>query len=367
MSAFAFLGWDVGGAHLKRAAFDDAGVLRAVDMAPCALWRGMDQLDAALATLGPLPHLPSAVTMTGELVDLWPDRATGVTALAAALGARLGPGCLIYAGPDGLVPASAASAHVDGIASANWHATAAALATEVPCGVLVDIGSTTTDLIPFSGGAVAARGFSDAERLASSELVYGGVARTPVMALSPTLPFAGGFVPLMAEHFATTADIYRLTGDLPEHGDLHPAADGGPKTLDASARRLLRMVGRDLGPATLEQARQLATYAAAVQLHMLHGALACVLSGATLPTDAPIIGAGIGRFLAARLAARVGRPYLDVGAVFTDDPALAARAADCAPAVAVARLAFAQTALERLAFAGAPSHPRPSLTTPSLA
>ncbi|MFG1463208.1 hydantoinase/oxoprolinase family protein [Xanthobacter sp. DSM 24535] len=342
MSDFASLGWDVGGAHLKRATFDRTGTLRAVDMVPCALWRGLDQLEAALDRLGTAPGRPSAVTMTGELVDLWPDRETGVKALAAALGERLGPDCLIYAGPDGLVPADTAGDHVAGISSANWHATAAALAHVMPCGILVDVGSTTTDLIPFSKGAVAARGFTDAERLATSELVYSGAVRTPVMALAPALPFAGHFVPLMAEVFATTADIYRLTGALPDHGDLHPSADGGPKTLEASARRLLRMVGRDLGPATLDEARLLAAYAAAVQLHTLHGALACVMSCAALPANAPLVGAGIGRFLAQHLAARVGRPYVDVGGVFTGDPALAPRAADCAPAVAVGALAFAR-------------------------
>ncbi len=353
-------GWDVGGAHLKRAALDADGRLLRVDMAPCPLWRGLAELDAAIAGLPPLPAAPSVVTMTGELTDLWPDRATGVVALAAALAARLGAETRIYAGPDGLVAAGAAAGHIDTIASANWHATAAALALRLPAGILVDMGSTTTDIIPFADRRLTSRGYSDAARMAAGELLYCGAARTPVMAFGPTLPFRGAPVPLMMEFFATTADVHRLTGALPEGADLYPAADGGAKTLEASARRLLRMVGRDLGPptlapaspelCTLDEAKALAMRTAEAQLRRLDDALAQVVSAPPggIPPDVPIVGAGVGRFLAARLAARAGRPYLDAGALLAGgaprdapwDARWAEAAADCAPAVAVAVLAF---------------------------
>ncbi|TCT04719.1 hydantoinase/oxoprolinase family protein [Aquabacter spiritensis] len=356
MSAVAALGWDVGGAHLKRAAFAADGRLLRTDIAPCALWRGLDELRAAFDALG-TPDVPSAATMTGELVDLWPDRATGVAALAAALADRLGPDLALYAGPDGFVAPSAAGRHAARIASANWHATAAALARAVPEGILIDIGSTTTDIVPLAGGQVAARGFSDAERLDAGELVYSGIARTPVMALARCLPFDGRMVPLMAEHFATTADIHRLTGDLPDGADLHPAADGGAKTSAASARRLLRMVGRDLAAAdtnaaALRPARALAFAAAAEQMHMLARALAQIISAGAVGPEAAILGAGVGAGLATRLAVRAERRYLDAGALLSEDAALSAGAAACAPAVAVGRLAHA---------AGLFSRPEPRL------
>ncbi|MFG1416516.1 hydantoinase/oxoprolinase family protein [Xanthobacter sp. V0B-10] len=333
------LGWDVGGAHLKRAVVDASGRLMRVDMAPCALWQGLDRLDAAIAALPPVPDAPSVVTMTGELVDLWPDRASGVAGLAQALADRLGPDTGVYAGPEGFVPAQAAARHAKSIASANWHATAAALALRLPAGVLVDIGSTTTDILYFADEKIKCRGYADAERMVSGELLYCGVARTPVMALGPTLPFRGAHVPLMMEYFATTADVHRLTGDLPANADLHPAADGGAKTREASARRLLRMVGRDLGPCTLDEAEALAAYAAEVQVQRVHAALALVLSAHRLAPAVPLVGAGVGRFLAAKLAARTHRWYLDAGRLLASNDTWAAAAADCAPAVAVAVLA----------------------------
>ncbi|HSI42304.1 MAG TPA: hydantoinase/oxoprolinase family protein [Xanthobacteraceae bacterium] len=343
MSDVVRLGWDVGGAHVKLAAFGADGRLKAVRIAPCPVWKGEDQLAATVRDLrAAFPaEAASAVTMTAEGADLWPDRRAGVIGTTAVLMRELaGAPLALFAGPDGFVAPEAAAGHTETIGSANWYATAAVLAHLLPGGVLLDIGSTTADLIPFSGGRVTARGFTDAERLASNELIYTGAARTPVMALARMAPFGGRWLPLMAEHYATTADVHRLTGELSEAADLHPSADGGPKTMEASARRLLRMVGHDLTGETRPQADRLARYFAEVQTHGLHAALDCVASG--LGEDIGlVVGAGIGRFLARRLAERRGVDYLDLASVLTDDPALAEAAADCAPAVAVGLLSAA--------------------------
>ncbi|GLK55133.1 putative H4MPT-linked C1 transfer pathway protein [Methylopila capsulata] len=337
----AIVGLDVGGAHLKLARLGAEGRLEAVRIAACPLWKGLDRLEAALDEIAAdIPAAAACVaTMTGELVDLWPDRAAGVGAIAEALAARFGAGRLmIYAGAAGFIAAAAAGAHVDQVASANWRATAEALARTRDAGLLVDVGSTTSDLIPFAGGGVLARGATDAARMAADELVYQGVARTPVMALSTRLPFAGAWVTPMAEHFATSADVHRLTGDLPEGADLHPAADDGPKTPEASARRLLRMVGADLDAATRTDAETLARFLAEAQLRRLHDAALGVLTRPEARSIRTVVGAGAGRFLAKRVAERLGLGYRDLGAAFAETGGLAEAAADCAPAVAVARL-----------------------------
>lgn len=343
MKNISRLGWDIGGAHVKLAAFGQDGRLKAVRIAPCPVWKGEDQLVAALRDLRAEfePDVPSAVTMTAEGADLWPDRRSGVIATSALLMRELGGAPLaLFAGPEGFVTPDRAAVHADAIGSANWYASAAVLSHLLPGGILLDIGSTTADLIPFGSGRVAARGFSDAERLANNELIYTGVARTPVMALAAQAPFNGRWLPLMAEHYATTADIYRLTGELPEGADLHPSADGGPKTEEASARRLLRMVGYDLSPATRAKAKALARHLAEAQMARLGSALDCVASGLEVEPDL-IVGAGVGRFIAARLADRRNVAYLDLADVLTDDASLSRQAADCAPAVAVGLLAAA--------------------------
>src|SRR3546814_6190687 len=56
----------------------------------------------------------------------------------------------IYAGEAGFVPPAAAVRHVRDIASANWHASVRFVAERLGAGLFVDIGSTTTDVIPFA-------------------------------------------------------------------------------------------------------------------------------------------------------------------------------------------------------------------------
>jgi probable H4MPT-linked C1 transfer pathway protein len=246
-----------------------------------------------------------------------------------------------YAGATGFVDGPTSAGHAAEIASANWLATASFLAGAGNDGVLVDIGSTTTDLIPFAGGTVLSQATSDAERLTRGELVYAGVVRTPLMALACRVPFAGAWRSPMNEHFANSADLFRVLGDLDEGTDAWPTADNGPKTPDGSARRLLRMVGEDLSTATLRPARQLASWYRQRLLQMLEEALALALSRGDVSEQAPLIGVGIGRFLVADLAMRLSRPWLsgeDLLCPEVVDTDLSNWAVNCAPCVAVARL-----------------------------
>ncbi|HLF97712.1 MAG TPA: hydantoinase/oxoprolinase family protein, partial [Methylococcaceae bacterium] len=271
------------------------------------------------------------------------SRDEGVSRIADTLRARLPDKTIqLFAGPYGLLaPQDCGAEERALIASANWLASAQYAARRLPQGVLVDIGSTTTDLVPFRDGAVRYRGYTDHERLRCGELVYTGVARTPLMAVAERVDFGGAMIPLMAELFATTADVYRLTGELPEHADPWPAADGGPKTVAGSARRLARMIGLDfLDPADLPVWRRVAEALRERQVGRLHEAAARLIARENLDDNAPLAGAGVGRFLARRLAERLKRPYLELADLFPTCRAPGELSpADIAPAVAVALLA----------------------------
>jgi len=339
----AVIGWDLGGAHLKAARLDASGRVLDVVQVACPLWQGMHHfhsaVDLASRAMGSAPR--HAVTMTGEMVDLFANRREGVSSLVAAISERLADRVVhFYAGERGFLDAAAAIRDPAAVASANWMATAALVAARQPSAFLIDIGSTTTDLIPVHAGRVQARGSDDASRLVAGELVYTGVVRTPLMALVQRVPFAGQWTPLMAEYFATTADVYRLLQRLPEDADQHPAADGGEKTVEASARRLARMLGRDFDVAMLADWQQLAGWLAQVQLRRLGHTVAALWSREQLPG----VAAGVGRFLAADLAARQGRRCVDFGSLVPCGPGVNGRVSDCAPAVAVAWLARDGTA-----------------------
>lgn len=338
----AVIGWDVGGAHLKGARIEDDGRVGAIVQVPCALWLGLHELDtafrAARETLGRARR--HAVTMTGEMADLFEDRRSGVRAIAQRMRALCAPDEVVcYAGDRRFVDAGDAGDHTAEIASANWQASAALVTSLTPDALFVDVGSTTTDVVCVREARVVAAALDDAGRLASGELVYFGVVRSPVATLSDRVPVGGRWMPMMAETFATSADVFRVCGLLPAGADQHPTADGADKSLDASARRLLRMIGYDLGPDTLETARTVAEHLAEAALRRVHDAAACVLSRTTLPPEAPVVAAGAGRFFVERLADRLRRPCEDFGEMVAGADPRREAAALCAPAIAVATLA----------------------------
>ena len=345
----AVFGWDVGGAHVKVSMADAAGAVLDVAQWACPLWQGLGHLERTIDLV--FERWPEArtdaalhaVTMTGEMVDLFEDRAHGVRAIAAALAQRLGPRLRFYAGDAGWLTAQACADGWRSVASANWLATARWIASRVPNALLIDIGSTTTDIIPIAGGCVVALAATDAGRLATGELVYQGVVRTPLCGIAQRIEFAGAAVNVMNEWFATTADIYRLTGELASHYDLYPSADQGPKTEAASRTRLARMIGRDAHEASPDEWRRFALRWRELQLREIGLNLARVTAAHPKLAAAPLVGAGCGRFLAAELtcmdAGEAARDYIDFGTLAGVPANRLDWAATCAPSVAMALLA----------------------------
>ena len=338
------LGWDVGGAHLKAVLVDaDGRALQAIQQ-PCALWQGIDNLHAAVSQvlstieLAPQRHV---VTMTGELADIFTDRDSGVREIAQAMNDRLGPALQFFAGA-GYVTFDAVPQHARSIASTNWLASATWIATQAPYALFVDIGSTTADLVPIAHGQPSPRGYTDAERMQCEELVYTGAIRTSLMSLGPQLPFQGEWQPLAAEHFATTADVYRLTGDLGQDDDMAATADGGGKSAEDSARRLARMIGHDLGDGSMAAWKALAQACKQQQVERLKRAALRAFSCLLPDADMPLVGTGAGHFLVRELARQLDRPYLPAAAMIpAASEAVRYWAAICLPAYAVAALGSA--------------------------
>ncbi len=340
-----FVGWDIGGAHVKAVALAGEEIVSVVQK-PCPLWLGLghfhDTTRAILKELKLEPACRHAITMTGELADVFANRVEGVFSLLRAFCEHVPfENILVFAGPLGFLSVHQVQAKdVAAIASANWLATGLYAASRLDQGLLIDIGSTTSDLLVLHPGEVLTRGHTDYQRLRHGELLYCGVVRTSLMSLTKLAPFEGEWIGLMAEHFATTADVYRLTGELPGHAEQSPAADGGEKTDMASARRIARLLGRDVESSTIRAWKVLASYFRERQLEGLMEASMRQLSRGLLDGDAPLIGAGVGRFLVQELAQRLGHTYLDFADLHPNaSPTSEFHLADCAPALAVACLA----------------------------
>ncbi|MDO9392449.1 MAG: hydantoinase/oxoprolinase family protein [Methylotenera sp.] len=310
MNKSSIIGWDIGGAHLKAVLVDVTGKVLAASQVYCPLWRGLHELDSAVdKVLSEFNADKHVVTMTGELADIFQNRHAGVMQLAQFLQKKLAGQVKYYAGKQGFVAPNEVEINTANIASMNWLASVQYLAQNVQRALFLDIGSTTTDIALIHDGKAQVLGFNDAIRMQSDELVYTGVVRTPLMALAQKIPFAGQLVNVAAEHFATTADVYMLTGDLPLADNMADTADGAEKTIEASARRIARMIGCDAKGATISSWKNLAYAFKYAQMNQIKQAMLRQISLLEDCLDLSIVGAGAGSFLAHELANQLGFQY----------------------------------------------------------
>lgn len=343
------IGWDIGGAHLKAVQVDSTGMVLAVNQVYCPLWRGLHELnqamDKVLSEFNADKYFVSHfATMTGELADIFPNRHAGVMQIAQFVtqklsGQKLIGNVMFYAGKDGFVETDAVEAHTANIASMNWLASVQYLATNMQQALFLDIGSTTTDIALISDGKSRVLGFNDATRMQADELVYTGVVRTPLMALAQKISFAGNLVNVAAEHFATTADVYTLTGDLALAENMAETADGAEKSVEASARRIARMIGWDAQDAPLTAWQNLACAFKSAQLNQIKQAMLRQISLLDDCSGLHVIGAGAGDFLALELAKQLGFKYESIAnLIIANNDEVKKLAAVCFPAYAVAYL-----------------------------
>lgn len=278
------VGLDIGGANLKAAVWMDVNHARAASI-NFPMWKQPELLASAVHKLlhqlnitGPAMSL--AVTMTGELADCFASRREGVDRIIAQLCQVASADRLsIYTVDGRWFTAEQAKEDPWTVAASNWHASASWLAQWpttarfCQCAVLVDIGSTTVDVVPMLDGRVATDARTDRDRLRLSQLVYTGVRRTPVCAVLPYATLDGTQLPLMAELFATVDDAYLLLGEVTEDTEDNDSADGRARTKPFAAMRLARMIGEDAERLSRSQLEDLANQVIEAQTHLVGKAI----------------------------------------------------------------------------------------------
>lgn len=330
-----WLALDIGGANLKIA--DSSGQVRHV---PFEVWKRPGELGGAIAAaVATLPDCASAaITMTAELCDCFATKRAGVNAVLDAVVEALPDHAIAVWGVDGeFHPVRKIRDQPLLAAAANWLALAMVAARLVPGspGILIDVGSTTTDLIPLDCGRVASRGRTDTERLQLGELIYAGTRRTPICALATELPFGGVATGLAAEVFATTLDVYLTLGEIAADANDLSTADGRPATVGCARDRLARMVGADREGFSAGDALAFAESADRSLLRRLELAAKRACVPAIGRPQAAVV-AGSGEFLARRLAEQIIEPG---GKMIGLNEAWGAAPSSAACAFALARLA----------------------------
>ena len=328
------VGWDIGGVNTKMARVDGGAVTTVVGR-PYEIQRDPNALvpllREMLAEAGVADAVPHAVTMTAELSQLFRTKREGVRFVLDSVEAAF-PGASVHVYTvDGrfLTPADARERPLS-VAAANWAATARAVAGHHPDALLVDIGTTTTDLVPIVGGEVVAVGHTDPERLTSAELLYTGAVRTPAEAIASYVPLGDGLAGVSAEGFALAGDVHVWRGDLRPWDYSCPTPDGRPATRDFVGERLARVVCADREMLDEAAISRVADALARAQARSIQAAIQRVLE--RHPSIRVVVVTGLGAFLGAAAA-----HALDLEVVPLSHQ-LGEAGARCAPAVAVALL-----------------------------
>src|SRR2546428_2338412 len=197
----AVLGWDVGGVNTKVARVV-RGTVAAARAQPYEIQRdptALGSLPARLAAEQGAGGAAHAVTMAAELSQFFRTKREGVRfVLDAVTAACPGADVRVYAADGRFLSVAAARIEPLAVAAANWAATAQLVARSFPEAIVIDTGTTTTDIIPIASGRVAARGRTDHERLREGELVYTTALRTPAAAITHTALLHGARTSLAA-------------------------------------------------------------------------------------------------------------------------------------------------------------------------
>jgi (4-(4-[2-(gamma-L-glutamylamino)ethyl]phenoxymethyl)furan-2-yl)methanamine synthase len=330
------MGLDIGGANTK-GVWRDGDERRTVSR-PFEVWRAGEPLETGLrAVVAELtrdaPPELTAITTTAELSDAFRTKAEGVERVLDAVQAVVPGPVLALTTAGELVGLDEARERPLEVAAANWVASATAVGAVHADALMLDVGSTTADVIPIVAGRVAAAGRTDLDRLLAGELVYTGALRTNLAAISPRVPVRGGWCPVASELFAVAADVHLILGHLGPEAYTCPTPDGRAATVDAARERVARLVCADVDQLAAAEIDAIAAHLHAAQVGRIEAAARQV---ATRMADdrTPVVTFGAGAFLAREAAARLGRPVAEM-------PWTAAER-DAAPAAALAGLAAAR-------------------------
>lgn len=295
------IGIDIGGANTKLASADG----EIIELHYIPLWKDT-RLPTALEEIAE-EHNPQGVSvvMTGELADCFEDKEAGIRFIMESVDNAFD--CDIkYVDSEGHFYDG--SGDLRKLAAANWAASANLIGAEIGDCIFVDMGSTTSDIIPIKGGKHAA-GISDFSRLVRSELVYSGVLRTNLAYLLDSLDMAAGKCRVSSELFATTADAYLILGDIAEDIYTCETADGAGKSKTDAMRRLARVVCADLTEVSPDDIYRIAEQVKDRQVTVLTEAISQVAERNELDR---IVSAGIGEFLIRDAAKRLGFECISV-------------------------------------------------------
>jgi len=337
------MGWDIGGANTK-AVFVRTKNGQVIEFRIIIryfpIWKEPEKLVDVLSMLkekvsGSVKLDGVGLTMTAELSDAYQTKREGVNHILACA-AQAFDGLPIF-----VLDVSAALRSIEdarseplSVAAANWAATGCLVGRLIKTCVIVDVGSTTTSIIPVIDGRVLAAGENDLEKLTVGELVYTGSLRTNVAAIVSSVPLRDCTVPVASELFAQSADIHLILGNITEKEYIGETVDGREKTRDRALARLARIVCADIEMLTEKEIVKITKYVYNKQIKQIAEGLNQVYSRVrSLTTEKiPVVVTGLGKDFLGRAAAKCLRvdEIIDLSKLIPNDVFKASPAAGVA-------------------------------------
>lgn len=307
-------GWDIGGVNIKAVRVEYHGdkikLIKSVSI-PFEIWHNPDDLADQLIKAEEYLAIGSeelhAVTITAELSDAFRTKREGIHFVLDAFKKAFQYSQIFIFNLDGVF-FNLLEAEKDPLlcAASNWLASASYIKKFHRDIILIDVGSTTTDIIPIKEGRVICKGKTDMTRLINNELVYSGLLRTNPNTIVKSVPIGGKACPVAAEYFSIMADVYLILGDISADAYSCPTPDKRENSKNDARERLARLVCADTEMLTKNEIDDMARYLAKEQTKQISEAISNVRAMSELPVDAPAVVTGTGDFLAERAAKYAG-------------------------------------------------------------
>jgi len=342
------IGWDIGGANTKAVFLrTENGQVREykslIEYFP--VWKNPEKLSEVLLTLkekvsGNAKLDGVGLTLTAELSDAYQTKRDGVNHILACAAQAFEDLPLFVLDVDATLRSTdAARSEPLSVAAANWAATGWLVAKLVKTCVIVDVGSTSTSIIPVVDGRVSAAGKNDLEKFMVGELVYTGSLRTNIVAIVSSIPLRDGKARVASELFAQSADAHLVLGNITEDEYTAETADGRGKTRGEALARLARVVCADMEMLAEKEIVQIAKYVHTRQVEQIAEGLSPVYSRvrSLASAEIPVVVTGLGKdFLARSAAESVGvDAIIDLGELMPNDAVKASPAAGVALMTAI--------------------------------
>ena len=337
------IGYDVGGANTKAVWMhtENGSVTLRSASQYFPVWKEPEKLDCVFLELKERLDVGSldaiGITMTAELSDAYKTKREGVHHILNCLKEAF-PATPLYVLDSNadLVSIQQAKQNPLSVASANWAATGWLISKKVKNSIVIDVGSTSTSIIPVLEGKLVARGKTDLDKLICGELIYTGSLRTNVATIVQKIAIRGSVAGLSSELFATSGDIHLLLGHISSTDFTSETADGRGKSIKEAMARLSRIICADIDMLTRKEIIDLAEFIYQKQLFQIRSGLTKVYEYLESKTndEIVIVVTGLGYdFLARKAAEQMGvNEIISIDVLFSKEAVLAT------PAVGVACL-----------------------------